>query len=374
MSEINNVINNLEKRRDKVINGGINCIPSSFTRFRSTFPGIEKHRYYLVTAMQKCGKTQITSYLFFFEPIMYCYYNRDKARIKIFYYPLEETKQDVIERFMSYTLFNISEGRVRISPLDLRSTNEQKVLPQEVLDLLKSEEYQNIFKFFEESVVFCESTNPTGMWKEIVDYAEATGTIHYKEFSYTDSKTGEVITRNKFDYYEPNNPNEYVMILWDHLSLTSLERGMTLRETINKLSEYFVLLRNKYDYTIVAVQQQNTETQGLEAYKNNKIRPTATGLEDSKKPGKDCNYMLGLTNPYCFELPSYAGYNIMELKDSFRLFEVIVNRHGTGNDSIGLYFDGAVTYFKELPPPLIDKKENPELQKFYEIIKYNQQN
>ena len=48
-----------------------------------------------------------------------------------------------------------------------------------------------------------------------------------------------------------------------------------------------VNLRNRYRYIPVIVQQQSTESTGLEAFKLNKIRPTVAGLADSKYTGRD---------------------------------------------------------------------------------------
>ena len=91
-----------------------------------------------------------------------------------------------------------------------------------------------------------------------------------------------------FKEYIPNNPNEYIIPIVDHVGLLQEERGMNLKMTIEKLSEYFVILRNRYSITPVLVQQQNMETTNLEAFKANKIRPTISGLSDSKYTAKDC--------------------------------------------------------------------------------------
>ena len=40
-------------------------------------------------------KTQFTSYTFIYNPLQYAYENPDKVRLKIFYYPLEETKEEM---------------------------------------------------------------------------------------------------------------------------------------------------------------------------------------------------------------------------------------------------------------------------------------
>ena len=47
------VIENLIERRENVINGGVNCIPLPFQRFRSEIPGVEQGQYIILTANQK---------------------------------------------------------------------------------------------------------------------------------------------------------------------------------------------------------------------------------------------------------------------------------------------------------------------------------
>lgn len=282
---IDRVINNLKDRRNNALNGEINCIPFDFTRFSNDIPGIEKDKYYLISGNTKSGKSQLTNYLFLYTPLLYAYHNPEKVRVKIFYFPLEETPENITLRFMSYLLFTLSG--IRIAPIDLKSTNSNKILPQDILNLLESEEYISILKFYEENVIFLTERNPTGVWRMMLKYAQDTGTIHYKDINITNKETGLVETRQVFDYYEPHDAKEYVLCITDHVSLLESERGYDLRQTINKFSEYMMILRNKYHIIPIVVQQQSTETSSLEAFKNNKIRPTTAGLADSKYTSKD---------------------------------------------------------------------------------------
>lgn len=359
---IDRIIENLKERRERVLKGDINCIPFTFNRFSNDLPGIERGKYYLVSGNTKAGKTQITNFMFLYTPLLYAYKNPDKVRVKIFYFPLEETPEAITLRFMSYLLFTLSGKRV--APIDLKSTNSNKVLPEEILELLNSEEYQNILKFYEDNVIFLNERNPTGIWKTMVKYAESTGTIHKKTVNITNKETGLVEQREVFDYYEPNDSNEYVICLTDHVSLLENERGFDLRQTIIKFSEYMMIIRNKYHYIPVVVQQQSTETSNLEAFKNNKIRPTMAGLSDCKYTGKDCTVMLGITSPYTHELPEYLGYDITKLRSNIRFLEIVLNREGESNGIVGLYFDGATNYFSELPLP----KDSEGLRKIYSYI------
>ena len=254
---IDRVINNLKDRRNNALNGEINCIPFDFTRFSNDIPGIEKDKYYLISGNTKSGKSQLTNYLFLYTPLLYAYHNPEKVRVKIFYFPLEETPENITLRFMSYLLFTLSG--IRIAPIDLKSTNSNKILPQNILDLLESEEYISILKFYEENVIFLTERNPTGVWRMMLKYAQDTGTIHYKDINITNKETGLVETRQVFDYYEPHDAKEYVLCITDHVSLLENERGYDLRQTINKFSEYMMILRNKYHIIPIVVQQQSTK-------------------------------------------------------------------------------------------------------------------
>ena len=359
---IDRIINNLKTRRERVLNGEVNCIPSSFTRFREDFVGIEQGKYFLVSGQTKAAKTQIATNMFVYNPLFYAYENPDKIHLKIFYFPLEESVENITLRFMSHLLAKYSD--YRISPLDLKSTNENKVVPLEALELLESEKYQNILNFYNSTVMFFEDRNPTGIKRQIQSYAEKNGTVHKKKITITNKETGLSEEREVFDYYEPHDPKEYVIIIVDHISLITPESSMDLRESINRLSEYMIMFRNRYNYIPVIIQQQGTETGNLEAFKNNKIRPTMSGLSDSKYTAKDCSMMLGITNPYSHELDNYLGYDIRKFKDSIRFLEVVLNREGQSNGIIALYFDGKTCTFRELPPP----NDREALEKVYKYL------
>lgn len=343
MGIVNRTIKDLRDRRDNVLGGGINSIPSPFIRFRSEYVGIEKGVYTLITAGTKAGKTQITSYLFLFTPILYSYYNKDKVKVKIFYYPLEETPEKVTTRFISFLLFYLSDGKYRISPQQLRSTNNQ-VLDEEILKILESDQYRDILNHYEHCMEFSEIKNPTGIYKELIDYANRNGTSHYIDTSY------DGIPGKKFTHYETNDDKEYRIVVLDHLSLLSEESGKSLKQSMDKMSEYFVLLRNRYKFNPVVVQQQ-AFNESNENIRNDRIRPTLTGCSDSKYPSRDADITLGLFSPYKFDLKEYLGYKVDILRDNLRFLEVLANRDGSSNGIIALEFLGDICNFTELPLP-----------------------
>ena len=291
----NDTLKKLEERRQRILNGGVNCIPSPFKRFVDDFCGIEQDTYYLITSFTKGGKSQLVSFTFIYNTIVFSYYSKVKVDFKIIYFPLEETKERIMQRFMSWLLFRFTKGQIRISPKDLRSTTSP--VDQRVLDRLKQDDIQNILKYFEDHVIFpSEAANPTGIFKFCKQYAEEHGTTHKKTIKIKD-EFGVLQDAEKFDYYEQDNPNEYRLIIIDTVNLIDSERGINLKQSIDKLSEYCAkYLRNRYHYSPILIQQQAFESEGNEALKLGKIRPSAAGLGDSKYTSRDKRFM-------CFLIP-----------------------------------------------------------------------
>ena len=357
------VIANLKERRQRIINGQLNCIPSPFKRFSEDFIGIEQGCYYTITSFTKGGKSQFTSYTFIYRPLMFCYFTKSDIDIKILYFPLEETPDRIMQRFISWLLFDFSKGKIRISPRDLRSTTSP--VSEEILDIINSEEIQDILKYFEEHIIFPEeAVNPTGIFKYCKNYAEEHGTVYTKTSQYKD-EFGVVQSRQVFDRYEPDNPNEYRLIIIDTINLIDTERGMTLKQSMDKLSEYCAkYLRNRYNYSPVIIQQQAFDQEGNEAFKIGRVRPSVAGLGDSKYTSRDSNVVLGLFSPFRFALKEYEGYDISKFKDNIRFLEMIVNRDGEMGGLCPLFFDGAVCQFEELPRP----EDKNKLQQVYNYI------
>jgi hypothetical protein len=364
MGLIERVLDHIKDRRYRILNNEINSIPSPFTRFSDDFVGVEQGKYYLITASTKASKTQFTSFVFVYNTLMYAYHHPEQLTVKIFYYPLEETSEDIMERFMCFLLYYTSKGQIRVSPSDLRSTKNDKPISQEVIDLLESDEYAKLLTYFEKHITFSSSCNPTGILNECRKYAEDNGKVYTKRQKIKDD-FGETKEIDVFDYYETNNPNEYRLIIIDHVSLLHQEKGLTLKQTIDKLSEYCVILRNRYKFSPVVIQQQALAGESLDAFKEGKLRPTIANLSDSKYVGRDCNLAIGLFSPFKHDLKEYLGYDITVFRDNIRFAEVLLNRGGSPGGICPLYFDGAVNYFAELPKP----NDTHGINEFYQLIK-----
>ena len=290
--------------------------------------------------------------------------NNLNIRLKIFYFSLEMTKEEKMLSAFANILY-IKEG-IRLSPTDLKSTKADNILSEDILEIIAK--YKPYFEKIEEIVEFIDDIrNPYGIYSIVRDYAVSNGVIHTRQI---ETKQGEHITVE--DYYEPNDPEEYVMVIIDHIGLISPEKNretglpMSLHESIGKLSsDYLIKLRNRFGHIPIVIQQQASSQESIENKKANKLKPTLDGLGDNKMTQRDANVILGLFSPFRHEIPDYKGYDIRDFKDNIRFLEILGGREGGAGTMCPLYFDGAVNYFKELPRP----EENLQMQRVKILIK-----
>lgn len=373
MSIFERVYEDIVSRLDRAKSGLLNCIPSPFHRFREVFPGLEMGTYYLFSANSKVGKTQIADTMCVYEPLFYAI--EHNLKIHWFYFTWEMSIEQKYRQFLCHLVYKLSNKTIRLDTKQLRSVNADQRLPEEILDLLKTEEYQKYIKYFEENVTLIEDIrNPTGVKKFLEDYADRMGTTHTVKKEFYDKKGDIMDVKEVFDYYEPNDPELYNIVIFDHISLINTEQGLDLRKTIELFSnKILVRLRNRYRFTFVVIQQQAASQESNENFKLDKLRPTADGLADAKATFRDADVFFGLYSPYRYKIPSYLKYDITFFKDNIRFLELIGSREGGGGNVCPLYFDGAVNFFEELPLPTIitdlgDEKPNPELQSIYRRI------
>lgn len=209
MALVQRVMQSIGERRQRILDGKVNCIPSPLKTFRYDYPGVELGTYYLISGGGKSSKSKITNFLFVFNTILYAYYHSDLVKLKIFYVLLEEKAENILMKFICYLLY--IQDHIRIDIKTLKSVDEGRLVSPEVIRLLGTLQYQAVLNFFEDHVEFIPERNPTGIFNAVDKYAETHGKTHLK------AKEG--YDKPVFDYYEPDNPDEYVLCVIDHISL-----------------------------------------------------------------------------------------------------------------------------------------------------------
>lgn len=353
MGRFTKVLNDLRERRERVLNGLYNCVPFPFHRFKKWVPGVEQGKYIVVTANQKVGKSKFCDYLFIYEPLFFAL-EHPELRMKVLYFTLEMSPDEKYNEFLCHLLFRLDN--IRISPTDLKSTEQSNPISEEILKLLETDKYQRYIKAFENMVTYIDDIrNPTGINKCCRDYALSHGHLNYTDILITDSESGELKERKVVDTnnpYTPDDPEEYRIIIIDNASNLNNEGNLKKMETIDRMSKYGIQLRNQLKFIFVLIQHQAQAQEGIENQKLNRLKPSSDGLADCKTTTRDANMVIGLYSPFKYGLREYEGYDITKFRNKIRFMEVIEDRdYGANGQICPLFFDGAVSTFNELPLP-----------------------
>jgi hypothetical protein len=275
--------------------------------------------------------------------------------LHIKYFCLEESKINFMQSLMSYKMYH-TDAPHRKSVTQMNSIGSTV----DPLTIEMAESNTKYWKRFERVVdVIDDVRHPTGIFKKTEEWLEANGKWIMKEKNFINIETGNNYTKEVRDYYVSNHPNRYVIIIVDHISLINQERFegvlMSLHQSMTKLSsDYFLQLRDKYNCTIVNVQQQAAESekqqfnfrgQSIES----KLEPSLANLGDNKLTARDVDLAFGLFAPDRYEIDTHMGYNVTAMQDHIRSLKILKFRDGISNVKIGMFFDGAVGCFEELP-------------------------
>ena len=132
----NEVRDRIKSNKQVRLQGGYNCIPwKNLPGLSSVVPGIQQAKYYMCTASSKVGKTQLSDYLFIYEPYEFIKeYNPPNIRLKIFYFSLEMSKERKIMSILSYKIFK--DKGIIIAPDDLLSLFEHKILDDKIESII----------------------------------------------------------------------------------------------------------------------------------------------------------------------------------------------------------------------------------------------
>ena len=287
MSYYDSVKSFLLNKRQRALSGLYNCIPFPFPRFKVFLPGTQMGKYIICTANQKIGKTKFCDFVYVYETLFFIM-EHPEVRVKILYFCLEESPRKKYTEFLCHLLYRLD--RIEISPTELESTDKDHPVPQEILDKLDSERYQRYIKKFEEMVEYIDSEkNPTGINKKCRDYALSHGHLNFKEVDVKelDGTTSKRKIVDPVNPYTADDSEEYRIAILDNTSNLSTESGMKKMETVEKMSKYFITLRDQLNFTIVCIQHQAQAQEGIENFKLNRIKPSSDGLADCKTTTRD---------------------------------------------------------------------------------------
>jgi hypothetical protein len=351
--------------------GGYKGIFGGMPRFDKFINNIQKSTYYLLGAQPKTGKTAILDHHWVLQP-----YLTGNKNINWTYFSYEIDRLEKMAKYCAY--FMMIKHGIIVDSNTILSRGEKKLSESEYL--LVEEIYKNeiidLFGEYDEAGRLTkkgridfhqEKTNPTGIFNYMMAYAEKNGTFETEDYE-TKDETGKTITKKRIIGYKENNPDLYTIIILDHIGLAKKERGFTKKENIDKLSEYFVFLRNLCKFTIVVVSQFNRDLGKVDRLKfsGEDLQPTREDFKDSGNTVEDASMVLAMFNPTLYpHIKKHLSYDLSKIGKSYRSLHILDSRNTESNVNLGILLTGENGFISELPPSMIDNKPNLALNEYY---------
>lgn len=331
------ILKRTKARIAKSRSGAVNCIPTGIKKFDEFTDGVTQGTYFLIAAETSVGKTAFVR-----DKFLHTVYEHYKSIN-------DPTKLDVL--FLDFTLEITPEMGLAGAMSRKIYFDYGKIAPaKKILGSLSDEGnalINSMDEYFEEfqskCIVFEEDITPSKYHDILMKVALANGKF---------DKQSNIISES--GNYTPNNPNLYTIILFDTINLAEIDSdNATIKATIDRISRISVWFRNKCNFTPIIVQQLNAELSSVERKRFAVTTPKLTDVEDSKRPGKDCDVAFFLYDPTRHlkdEETIFRGYDMEKLKGWYRSGHLLKNRRGENNKIIHMKFGGAVGLYQELLP------------------------
>jgi len=340
--------------------GYLNGIPLFYTfpKLGSIIKTVPKGYPILWTGNSGTGKTQTWIGIFVYN-IYYLkkWHPELNLNVKLVIALLEDTKEMFIDRLYSLLFYNLYG--IVVDADELHSRNENS-LSEDIISKLSDVE-QEINIILEDCEIIDSVYNPTGLYKWARNISSKLGTHHKKSMLFTD-KDGRETSEEVYSHYEPNDPNQQVLMIVDNLNNLSQEmkegRLMSERETINTWTRSYCRLQitKHYRWSVINIIQQSSDSEKQQYdFKGNniidKVKPSLDSLGNSKECQRDNFLVVGIFTPNRYGIDNYAKFDISKLGDNFRSLIILKSNLSQTNIEIPFYFNGACSLLRELPIP-----------------------
>jgi hypothetical protein len=198
-----------------------------------------------------------------------------------------------------------------------------------------------------------DKDNPTGVRNNLFTYAEKHG--KFKSIDYKDKTDNKI--KQRIVGYTVTNPERYVVIITDHLRKLKPERGFQIKQTVDKMVEYQVELRNWCNYSFVDIIHLNRDMSDTHRMRmmGDLLYPTSDDIKDTGNLSEEANHVFTMFNPNDdkYNLRKHFGCKIKDAKGNqiypkMRTIHLVESRHTYFPQHFKVEMFGGVKAFKHL--------------------------
>ena len=325
MSGKDRLFNLIDKGRDGKNIGLSIGLPKLELYMDGLLPGVS----YLIAAQSGVGKSTFSLYSFVYKPLMDYMAGQEVDRDPYFImFNLEMTQEQIYAKLLSMYIYEHFGEQITFKELFSRGKDTR--LSDERYELVKQcDEFLDIL---DKRLIFHETVLNSEKYKScVIKDLQRFGTFN---------SDGE---------YIPDNSDQLIVVMIDHMSLCRASSGRSKKEEMDLISSYSVQLRNRCNISPIHIMQFNRNANNPERLKQDMQEPDSSDFKDSAAMYEDSQVVIALHSPIKFKRSSYRGYNIKELAHNFVACILLKSRFGTSDIAIGLAYYGDCSIFKELP-------------------------
>lgn len=300
------------------------------------FTGGIQPLYTLVFGVSGSGKSALALYAYMYRPLR----DYPNNNIKICYFSLELSAELLLAKLLCLYIFE--EYRVIVPYTKLMSWSS----------ILDDETYNYVIQ----ARKWLDSVN-----SKILIYDTAlTANSFYSKVKNLLEENGEFYpsTDGRRTLYKKKDPKQSIIVVVDHLNLTTAINGRSKKEEIDLISKEAVTLRNQCEISFFMLMQENRNSASMDRRKAELTECSSEDIQDSSAPFQDCEICVGVYYPLKFKLKTHKHYPIIVddpngswdgLRDRYRSLQLIKNRQGQSEKAIPVNFFGEIGYWNQFP-------------------------
>jgi hypothetical protein len=301
---------------------------------------INQGQYYAVGGRSSGGKRSFVDLHFALGTFIW-WFNQpveERPKLKIFYYNMDKSAKQKLQKMLCTYLWIYFQQLMDINTLNGMHSRMFAITPPMESLIEGSEEF--FAEFFNILEIKHGSTNPTGIYNDIVSYMKTIGGVHVDGY-------------DRYYEYEPEYHNQVTLVIVDNVKrIKSESRGGVQHSEIElhqKLNEYMKELKDFYKVTPVVI-VPSWDVPGV--FRMNQMVPD---FREFRFYFEDANVVLHLFNPYRFQIDEYNGWTSSEFISQgdkiprFRVCSILRNTEGGDSAQVPLMFIPENGYFYDLP-------------------------
>jgi replicative DNA helicase len=373
-------MNDLQIAFKKGLEGKNQGLPTGIPKLDKIIYGVQRGIIIGVAGSPKSGKSSMLDSAFVIHPYLYSLSKPD-LKLKIFYWSLEMDKTSVRFKYIAFffeydyqiSIINLPDNR-KLKGLPFFQLSSAYLLGKMVCDnderIIVSEQHQVIVneiienriipmfgkyddkgnKLSEGIIDIIEdknNSNPTGIRNILYDYAKTNGKLVYEQYKI--HSTGEV--KQRISGYVPNNPDEHIIVITDHMRALKRERGFTMKQNMDKLTEYQIGMRNLFNYAFIDIIHLNRSISdiGRIKFNNEFLFPNDDDLKDSGNLAEDADALITIfdANDPRYNIKKHFGLDITNIPN-YRSLHLVRSRHSEAPAHIQTKMHAGILKFEQI--------------------------